>query len=355
MNLKKYIIVDAIRNANDDGDELKIKVVNGFTRDNVESALDVQKDWQPVGGGKDRLFFFPGANVPRFKVREHFSCTIKPEYATAAFLSRNTMEGSASTFDYYKDLMPVDNQDMINWAWDWEQSHLTGLLDSLIDNGNIEQIFASKRLWFDRTYDENFSSAAERFCDVPGTPSRHQFKQECSQNQFQLLGFTKKSGLSNLTAEIFFEDDILSHLNVGNFVIGSTKYEELRSFGATEEKENIILMMELMSNCDFEKSVVYLLFLLKEFGKEITSYKEAEHVNFKSLLSYLKISRNKLSSITINDMTRVLREHKKFTKANALRVSMLFAGDNIDYSNTNNFCWQSGPVLKDDCLTLLDN
>lgn len=356
MNLKKYLLIDTYYDHDDDLHKLKLKVVNGFTRDDVETALDVQKGWTPLGGSQDRLYFFPGSNVPRFKVREHYSCTIKPEYATAAFLSKDSVEGSDSTLDHYKDCMPIEDIDSFtDWMEDIRDYHTALKFASVMGNGNIEGIMLSKKLWHDSAWQMDYHTGNERISDIHGVGSRYSHKNDCHGNDFQLLGFNKKSGLNNLTGDIFFEDDLLSILNNGNFVIGPTKYQELRNFGLTGEVENQVLMMELMSNCDFEKSVVHLLFLLKEFGSTMTSMKESEHVNFKSLLSFLKISQRKLGGIGINDMTRILRDHKQFTKTNALTVSMLFAGEYMDYSNTNNVCWMEGPVLREDCKTLLND
>ena len=84
MNLKTYILFeydDSVQGC------IKMKIVKGFTRDNIKSALNVKTGWQATGS--DKLYFFPGCSVPRFKVRENFSCTNKPSSATAAFISDN--------------------------------------------------------------------------------------------------------------------------------------------------------------------------------------------------------------------------------------------------------------------------
>ncbi len=161
--------------------------------------------------------------------------------------------------------------------------------------------------------------------------------------------------MGGLNCDIYYEDAFLKHLNAGNIVIDEEKYQEFRAYGLTGNDENLVLMMELMSNSDFDKSVVYLLFLLKEFGSPIQKLKkESTQVNFRSLMSYLKLNVKKLGELNIYTMTGILRKHKQFTPLNAMRVATLFSGDTIDYSDSGNVCWTNGPVLKQDCETLLD-
>ena len=345
-NLKKYLVLSP--NYIDDADnpyEVTIKVVNGFTRDNVEDVLDIQKDWKPLGGDLDKLYFFPGSSVPRFKVRENYTCTITPEKATAAFLNKDTLEGNKALI-YYKDMMPVDADDIIDWAKTWHSDNKYNLLKSILDNGNIESIFLTKEFWNTQFYNSKYSNTDTDLSELNSTVSRYSFQMEASNNCNQLLGINKKSNLNNLTCDVFLEKEILNVLNEGNITIDEDKYKELRSFGQTGEKENQILMMELMSNSDFDESVMYLLFLLKEFGNEISKYKEVKHVNFKSLLSFLNLTSNDIKNIGLGDMTRALKTRKKFTKANAAIISQIYAGEYVQYSHDDNECWVEGPVLR---------
>lgn len=115
-------------------------------------------------------------------------------------------------------------------------------------------------------------------------------------------------------------------------------------------------MMELMANSDFEKSFVYLLFLLKEFGNKITPLKEAHHVNFKSLLTYFDISIKQVDCINLVDLTRALKKHKKFTRSNVQRITSLCAEETYlgdDAAITGMYA--PGQVLRPDLDNLLDD
>lgn len=359
MKLKKYLVLNykEIKDpfsigSNDIYGSLKPKVVEGFTRDIIKEGLDIQTGWKPLGNGQDKLYFLPGCAVPRFKVRENYSCTIKPEYATAAFVSKTNLLGSDTTLDLYPNLYPIDVPDLKTFVKEMYDQNASKLILSLINSYKYEKVFLGQEVWKEKIYQNNIS-ANLRISDIMNY-GRYSWFDECTKPFYNLLGYKRNNGLTKSTASIYFEDELLSILNKDNFVIDDEKYEELRAFGLTEDKENEVLMMELMSNCDFEKSIVSLLFLLKEFGSNIKNYKEANHVNFKSLLSFLNLDQSHLNKIDLVTITRILREHKKFTKTNAMKLSSLCADDYIDYSDNNNLCWTQGPVLKPDCQSLLN-
>ena len=363
LNTKKYIIIDDA-DAQDYCDiqekmynKIKIKIVDGFTADKTNEVVTVSKGWQPLDNGKDKLFFFPGCSVPRFKVREHYACTIKPSSATAAFISTENLMGSGSTFDCYEDLYPIDLKTVIDMTKTLMDLPKAKILQSFIANQSIEQVFLSRKIWKEGNWNSKYFKDDNTFdyymrYSKQGM-SRWSFKYHQKEPQYRLLGINHKSGLKDLPCEVYLEDEILQVLNKDNFVIDAEKYEELKAFGDTNDKENQVLMMELMANCDFEKSFIYLLFLLKEFQKDIVQLKESSHVNFKSLLSYLGISLS--DDLDIYKLTILAKQHKKFTRVNAALISGLCQDDYIHYDSNDNECWTSGPILQKDSKNYLDD
>jgi hypothetical protein len=359
MKLDKHILISIERNTINSGPNpiitfhIKLKVVEGFFRNEIKKALSVKDKWDPVG--KDKLYFFPGCNVPRFKVREKFACTIKPENATAAFVSKSTMIGSNTTFIHYSNVFPIDLVQSTLFMNVLKEEHINQLFLSILANNNIESINVCQSLWDQYYYVDEYTKDSTSFRDYVITPrSRYNWRYKCQASEYQLLTINKKNNLDKMTCDIYFEETLLIHLNENNLIINKEKYNELRSFGTANDKENLVLMMELMSNCDFKESIVYLLFLLKEFGSSLTPLKESSHVNFKSLLSFLKLEKKKYSQIDIHQMTIILRHHKKFTRENAQIISQLFSHDYIDYDNQDEEIWMSGPILRPDMSSILD-
>jgi hypothetical protein len=363
LNTKKYIVIDSAEGQDyceiqqKMYTKIKIKIVDGFTADKTNEVVTVSKGWQPLDNGKDKLFFFPGCSVPRFKVREHYACTIKPSSATAAFISTENLMGSGSTFDCYEDLYPIDLKTAIDISKNLIDLSKGKVLQSFIANQSIEQIFLSRQLWKESSWSNRYFNNEFTFDyfmrNSKQAMSRWSFKYQQKKAQYRLLGINHKSGLKDLPCEVYLEDEILQVLNKDNFIIDAEKYEELKAFGDTKDKENLVLMMELMANCDFGKSFIYLLFLLKEYQKDIIQLKESSHVNFKSLLSYLGISLS--DDLDIYKLTILAKQHKKFTRVNAALISGLCQDDYIHYDSSDNQCWTNGPILQKDSKNYLDD
>ena len=360
MKLRKNILLSPfeVERTDDNGYtytayKVKVKLINGFSGDNITQALDAKEDWNPLGNNQDRLYFLPGCSVPRFKVREAFSVTIKPEYATACFVSVNELKGSETMFEQHENLYALSNSEARSIMETVKDNRAKDLFFMLLANNNIDRVYLDKDFWKHECYNGSYFTHGN--ISEQSNLNRYAHKNIMREPRFQLYSIPPTSDFGKMKCDIYLEEGVLKHLNKNNLVLTKEKYQELRSFGTTEDKENIVLMMELMSNCDFQKSIVYLLFLLKEFGKPISELKESNHVNFKSLLSFMKLKHDALTNLDINEMTRILRSHNQFTRTNAMTVSMLFAGDVIDYTNTNNVCWNQGPVLNLDCETLLND
>ena len=185
--------------------------------------------------------------------------------------------------------------------------------------------------------------------------NRYYHEHHCAESQYQLLAYVPDASVNSMNCPIYLQDEILKQLNTGNLIINEKKYRELRAFGETGDKDNIVLMMELMANSDYEKSVAYLIFLLREFGQKICQYSEVDHVNFKSLLNFLDIPKTKLAQrwdFNVHYITTLLKKHKVFTKNNVMMLTSLCANDSID---DNDSCpWQSGISLKPTFYNTLD-
>lgn len=343
MLFKKYLFFYI------EDDEMKISLKTGFEKSNMGKLLNVKDDWQPLGNNLDNLYFFPGCAVPRFKVRENYSCTIKPDKATAAFISADKIkEGSAVNVIPGVSYMCKTDADQYITSNFGRQEKERLRFEMLIDQ--VEEVLIDKSIWYNQ-FHNTYNNTRYPFNDLVDI-SRWELKNR-AENFYEVR---PESGIHNINSDIYWETAVLKHLNENQVVIDEKRYEELRLFGLSEDKENTVLMMELMANSDFEKSFVHLLFLLKEFGNKIAPLKEAHHVNFKSLLTYFDISVKQVDSINLVDLTRALRKHKKFTRSNVQRITSLCAeetylGDDAAITGM----YTAGQVLRPDLDNLLDN
>ena len=360
IQTKKYLILDLLNNPDyvrytTPSKIIKPRIVTGFLRSEVKQAMTVSEGWVPQP--TDKLFFFPGCVVPRFKVREKYTVTIKPENATVAFINKDGLTGSDSTFKHYNDLMPILRSEANRIIEAYMDSNRKMMLKSILDNPAIEQIFLSKEWWCQFMYTDSFLRENNQVNTnlLLESVKKYFHEQHCTESQYQLLAYVPDASVNSMNCPIYLQDEILKQLNTGNLIINEKKYRELRAFGETGDKDNIVLMMELMANSDYEKSVAYLIFLLREFGQKICQYSEVDHVNFKSLLNFLDIPKTKLAQrwdFNINYIATLLKKHKVFTKNNVMILTTLCANDSID---DNASCpWQSGISLKPTFYNTLD-
>lgn len=361
IQTKKYLILDLLNNPDyvrytTPSKIIKPRIVTGFLRSEVKQAMTVSEGWVPQP--TDKLFFFPGCVVPRFKVREKYTVTIKPEDATVAFINKDGLTGSYSTFKHYSDLMPISRPEANRIIEAYMDSNRKMMLKSILDNPAIEQIFLSKEWWNNGVYTDAFlreKGNQVSTSQLLESTNRYYHQCHCTESQYQLLAYVPDASVNAMKCPIYLQDEILKQLNTGNLIINEKKYRELRAFGETGDKDNIVLMMELMANSDYEKSVAYLIFLLREFGKKIYYYPEVDHVNFKSLLNFLDIPKTRLTqswNFNVLYITTLLKKHKAFTKNNVMMLTSLCANDRI---NDDDSCpWQSGISLKPTFYNTLD-
>jgi hypothetical protein len=363
MNFKKYMVlsVDYVGKYRP-YEKINIQIKNGMT--NLMLKEELTDDWEP--DKKDRLYFFPGCAVPRFKVREKFNTTIKPEYATAAFISSHGLKASDTMFDVINQSHLIDGEYISNWLEFiyGEKHHFVIKFKSLLINCEDDVVIDKLSM-----YKLKYGCPSNAYYDPKSISNwrSYAFGESGSLNipgEDQELSFYSpvvNSVLDKLDCPIYSQDAIIKLLNEDNIVIDQKKYEELRLMANSSDEENIILVMELMANANYKKSFVYLLLLLKEFNSQITARsKEISHVNFKALLNFLDLDEKKINHISIEQLTAGMKKHKQFTRANVQRVTQYFAAGeepgthpNTGITNTSHFT--TGPVLRKEMEDQLDD
>jgi hypothetical protein len=87
---------------------------------------------------------------------------------------------------------------------------------------------------------------------------------------------------------IVHQDDLLSRINIVNMT--EDMFLEACKMFRSKDHNNHVLAMELMANCDYDKSALYLLELFRLFSRDaIYNRRERSHVNFKSLCNYFGV------------------------------------------------------------------
>jgi hypothetical protein len=88
--------------------------------------------------------------------------------------------------------------------------------------------------------------------------------------------------------EILDESAIISQLNGDDSVIITKEvHAQLENMLNSSDADNHIVAMEIIANCRYKESLFYILKLMSDFHQKMQNSPTINHVNFKSLLSYL--------------------------------------------------------------------
>lgn len=107
------------------------------------------------------------------------------------------------------------------------------------------------------------------------------------------------------------QDSLLSSLNKTN-VIDEEMYLSLKTLFESNSSSDITIGMEILANSDYESSLMFTMLIFKEYGGEIFSSPTRNHVNFKALLNYLKITQ--YDRISIDTVINKLKVRGLFTQ-----------------------------------------
>ena len=208
IQTKKYLILDLLNNPDYvrytiPSKIIKPRIVTGFLRSEVKQAMTVSEGWVPQP--TDKLFFFPGCVVPRFKVREKYTVTIKPENATVAFINKDGLTGSDSTFKHYNDLMPILRSEANRIIEAYMDSNRKMMLKSILDNPAIEQIFLSKEWWWQFMYTDSFLRENNQVStnQLLESPNRYYHESQCTESQYQLLAYVPAARDNTMNCPIY--------------------------------------------------------------------------------------------------------------------------------------------------------
>ena len=107
-------------------------------------------------------------------------------------------------------------------------------------------------------------------------------------------------------AIVYDEMSILKHINGDDAtIIDEAMYEQISQMFQSNDNDNHILAMEIMANSNYIESLLFLEMLFKEYSYQISSCHTKNHVNFKSLIGFLKKNKSYLGT-DIDDIVKSL-------------------------------------------------
>ena len=315
----------------DDYDVVHIIDDKDIDRDNFNTSSLTLRQYKP--SKDDKIYFIPGCSIPRFKVKQfcekHNNTVVKyKEKANVIFTSPDILDKlvSGTTDMYYKE--PI---------MDWFKKRTTKspeLKALMADIANTEANY----IMFQGTYvldnlKKKYGIKLEDFLDKEGNENI-----QVDYNEEPGIMFNSTEDLETykkLCADpnLYHQNELLSKLS--DIVITEDEYLRVKDLLISTDKENTKLVMEIMANCDYQKSAVYLLLLLKEYGQKFWDSETRDHVNFTSLLTFFDV-RSRLCRLDLDDILKVLLNHKLLNRLNHDMIMPLVL-EKINEGETSNY------------------
>lgn len=291
--------------------------------DRRKLALNVSTEYTPTSG--DKFFFLPGVTVPRVKMKDlHRDHNVKSvrdiEDANIIFVGAKTAdiltdyswEVPMDAVEFRKFILTAKDKGLItDYYFDKLQTALEFYTNDLIIIDS-----SASRLLFDDDISfrvpSEFYNSSSRFMKI-------------SKDYVDLYNTIKDKQLCS-------EDAIYEYINGTDAVsIDQSMYEILCDMFKSDDSDNHVLAMEIMANCDYKSSILYLGYLFNGYRYQIENRRERTHVNFKSLLTYMGRTPGHVF-MDKDEMVTLMMKKKLLTKEYFFNMCEKFS-DELTYSS----------------------
>ena len=308
------------------------------------------KEYKPKIG--DKLYFLPGVNIPRVKLKDlmvtyNISSVRSINDANVVFGGKSTngklvdssWEYMLKTVDF-KECIEAIKPSIDSYYYDKLATALEFYtLEDIIMPWNSYRFFTNDAIWDYKNYVQN-----------PGAVA----KANGSNSYFNVVANGYVDMLSTaMSLEVINEASLISQLNGDDAItIDFTVFEKLSDMFRSSDADNYVLAMEIMANSNYAESLLYLEILFKEYGNIMQQNNTKNHVNFKSLLSYLNKGRYDFES-NINSIVQSLI-NKQVLTVESLKILMERYSSEIEYGGNKEFFKVKSITLSDELMQQLN-
>lgn len=332
--------------------DIEIETTNYFDP-SIDTFNINQNGYTPMKG--DKLYFLPGVNIPRIKLKD---LATKFGIRTVRDVSEaNVIFGSSKTKDKmtgytWKYKIPTTIVQLFfetykNDMDDYQYSKLENALEFyteeyILTDWSTARTFTDNDLpqWNSYSQQPQFLS----FNESRNTSSEH--VHEVNKDYIHLYDLIKGK-------EIIDESCLLDQLNGDDAVIiDADMFTQLSTMFNSSDDDNHILAMEIMANSKYKESLLYIEMIFKNHAYSIGNCHTKNHVNFKSLLSYLGKS-NRYIDTSLDDIMDSLISKKVLTKD---KVDILLEnyGEEIKNRGDSTYFKVQTITVNEDTLSLLN-
>ncbi len=310
------------------------------TEDMFSTYLD---EYTPTKG--DKLYFLPGVNVPRIKLKDlalqHGIRTVRNiDDATHVFAAKNTKDKiTGGVWRYSMDL--TNFIELMNDPNMYIDDRYRENIREALENYQEDRVLFDYSVYNDirhadndilKSYDEHIHSSRWY----------NSIDDDYSDLCHKIAGAT-----------VYDEMAILKHINGDDAtIIDEAMYEQISQMFQSNDNDNHILAMEIMANSNYIESLLFLEMLFKEHSYQISSCHTKNHVNFKSLIGFLKKNKNYLGT-DIDDIVKSLIDKDVLT-TDKLDVLMRRYSNEIGRNGNTNYFKVKTVTISEDLLKELN-
>lgn len=347
--MKTYLKFSA--SANDVGDIRSISVEQVRSLDSTNPFNIVNADYTPKMG--DKLYFLPGVNIPRVKLKDyalnyHIKTVRDVEEADVIFGGK--LSNSKVTNREWRTVVRTEDFK----ACFEELVKLDKLDDNIIERVKTSLEFYTEPIMFSDynsinilTSDHLYRHLIVNLGAVLTSNKKNEYVNEVEEDYVDLVNFLDGK-------EILSEEVLLKNINGDDaVVINKDVYKQLEAMLDSSDTDNHVLAMEIMANCKLNDSLFYLLKLMGDHHNKLVNCRSVNHVNFKSLLSYLGIDKYRMNFtadgkiqklmdkgvLTVGMLNAIIRDEISSTSAfysQMVQIKTLTVNDKIsEYLNKN--------------------
>jgi hypothetical protein len=262
----------------------------------------------------DKLFFLPGVNIPRVKLKEltlDYNIKIVKDIEDATHIfGGNNFKGKISKTDWFYSVpteifkecyeaIKVDLDKYYTEKVDTALEHYTG--ESVYFDWHGVELLAREELSYYKDFIVNPGSAV---------------KNERSSQYLSIILPDYIEVSKSLTDKVIIhEAGLVDKLNGEDAIlINDEVFKQLTMMLSSIDTDNHVIAMEIMANSRYKDSLLYLQMLFKEHSNVMEASNTKNHVNFKSLLSYLGKSGERYLNSSLDNIVASLLDKDVLTK-----------------------------------------
>lgn len=340
--MKTYLF---IHEAEADDKELILKVEPLYCTDRDADIVNINdKDYDPTKG--DKLFFLPGVNIPRVKLKDlslqHGIKTVRDiNQATHVFAGKNTKDKIVSG----------------QWFYTMQTKAIRDILadpDLVMDDYYKDNLNQALEFYTEDEVILHYHTANElRNSELPYVKKHIQWISRSSNVLYTVDDEHKDLFPGIATLDIFHESKLLKHINGDDAAtIDETMFLQISDMFMSSDQDNHILAMEIMANCNYIDSLLYIEMLFEKYYHQMDNCHTKNHVNFKSLLSFLGKSKTYMNT-RIDDIVDSLINKGVFD-IEKINVIMKYYGDDIACAGGTKYFEVKSVTLSKDIAKLLN-